>query len=108
MYFSNVIKPNRLTGQVFLQWNHTARGRQSSHLASLAATISEATKTLDRYLKANGLPHPGFEVDSPLSFPSLPEDMKQARAVIMQATKELGDLVTGPREGIRWMAWDVR
>jgi hypothetical protein len=80
----------------------------TSNLIALAATITRETEKLDKYMKEHGNPAPSFDVDAPMDFPKLPADMKIAREEIVRATKELGDLVTGPREGLRWMAWDVR
>jgi hypothetical protein len=79
----------------------------TSSLIALAATITKETEKLDKYLKENGLPIPSFEADAPMDFPKLPAEMKKAREEVVRATKELGDLVTGPREGLRWMAWIV-
>jgi len=79
----------------------------TSSLIQLAATITRETEKLDKFIRESGSPHPGFDVDAPLDFPKLPEEAKKAREEVVRATKELGDLVTGPREGIRWMAWDV-
>ncbi|RDW66666.1 hypothetical protein BP5796_09415 [Coleophoma crateriformis] len=80
--------------------------QQQPSLVELAATIKQETEKLDRYLKENGLAHPGSDVNSPVNFPKLPEEMMKARETVIQATKELGDLFTGPTEGIRWMALD--
>jgi hypothetical protein len=79
----------------------------TSSLIQLAATITRETEKLDRFIKESGAPVPSFDVDAPLDFPKLPDDIKTAREEVVRATKELGDLVTGPRESIRWMAWDV-
>lgn len=81
--------------------------RSRSNLIELAAIIMQETEKLDRYLKENGLPHPGFDVDSPVNFSGLPEEIKRTRETVIAATRELGELVTGPTEGVRWMAWDV-
>ncbi|TAQ85201.1 hypothetical protein B7494_g6477 [Chlorociboria aeruginascens] len=78
----------------------------TSSLIALAATISKETEKLQSYFQENGIAQPGFDVDSPLDLPKLPEDIKKAREEVMRATKELGDLITGPRESLRWMAWD--
>lgn len=79
----------------------------TNSLVQLAATITRETEKLDRYIKESGAPAPSFDIDGPLDFPKLPDEIKTAREEIVRATKELGDLVTGPREGVRWMAWDV-
>jgi hypothetical protein len=78
----------------------------TSSMIELAAIITKETEKLEKYLKESGSPTPGFDVNSPANFPKLPEDMKKAREEIMRATTELGDLVTGPTESVRWMAWD--
>jgi hypothetical protein len=79
----------------------------TSSLIELAQVITRETKKLDRYLKDNGIQAPSFEVDSQANFPKLEGEIKRAREEIVRATRELGDLVTGPTESIRWMAWDV-
>jgi hypothetical protein len=85
--------------------NGTAKPSTTSMVA-LAAIITKETEKLEKYLKGSGSAMPGFDVDSPANFPKLPEEMKRAREEIVRASKELGDLVTGPTESVRWMAWD--
>jgi hypothetical protein len=80
----------------------------TSQLISLAAIITRETEKLDRYLKESGAPSPSFDADGPANFPKLEGEIKRAREEVVRATKELGDLVTGPTEKLRWMAWDVR
>lgn len=80
----------------------------TTSMVELAAIIARETEKLEKYLKESGSALPGFDVDSPANFPKLPEDMKKSREEIMRASRELGDLVTGPTESVRWMAWDVR
>jgi hypothetical protein len=62
---------------------------------------------LNNYLKENGDLELSFEVDAPANLPKMSEDMKRSRDEVVRATRELGDLVSGPTENIRWMAWDV-
>ncbi|KAE9365008.1 S-adenosyl-L-methionine-dependent methyltransferase [Stipitochalara longipes BDJ] len=78
----------------------------TSKLVELAQIISQETKKLDSYIKANGLPEPSFDVDAPPSFPMVSGELKKVREEVMRATKELGELVAGPSESLRWMAWD--
>lgn len=78
-----------------------------SSMVELAAIITKQTEILDRYLKESGSPSPGFDFDSPVNFPKLPDEIKKAREEVVRASKELTDLVTGPTESVRWMAWDV-
>ena len=79
----------------------------TSKLLELAQIISRETEKLDSYLKANGHPEPTFDVDAPSHFPKLSGELKKSREDVMRATKELGELVAGPSESVRWMAWDV-
>jgi hypothetical protein len=82
--------------------------RAKVNMVELAQIITRETEKLDKYLKESGSEQPGFDVDSPANFPKLPAEIKKAREEVMRATKELGDLVTGPTESVRWIAWDVR
>jgi hypothetical protein len=79
----------------------------TSKLIQLAQIISRETEKLDNYIKANGLPEPSFDVDAPSSFPKVSGELNHSREEVMRATKELGELVAGPSESVRWMAWDV-
>ena len=85
----------------------TSSKPSTSNLIALAAIITRETEKLDKYIKESGIPAPSFDVDAPMDFPKLPAEIRKAREEVVRATKELGDLVTGPREGLRWMAWDV-
>lgn len=78
-----------------------------AHIVALAKKISAETEKLEKYMKENGIPDPGFGVDAPGDFPKLPEDMQKSRQEIVYATRELGDLVRGPRESVRWTVWNV-
>lgn len=80
----------------------------TSNLVALAKTITQETEKLEKYIKESGSAAPSFDVDALLDFPKLPEDIKKARENVVKATKELGDLVTGPKESLRWMTWNVR
>jgi hypothetical protein len=79
----------------------------TSKLIQLAQIISRETEKLDNYIKANGLPELSFDVDAPSSFPKVSGELQHSREEVMRATKELGELVAGPSESVRWMAWDV-
>ncbi|KAG9243416.1 S-adenosyl-L-methionine-dependent methyltransferase [Calycina marina] len=82
------------------------RGSSTNNLIALAATIMKETQTLQNFLQESGNEMPGLDVDAPLDFPKLPENVKKSREHIIRATKELGDLIIGPTESVRWMAWD--
>jgi hypothetical protein len=85
----------------------TATGPTTTSLVELAKIITRESEKLEKYLKESGSPMPGFGIDGPANFPSLPAHIKRSREEVVRATKELEDLVTGPTEKLRWMAWDV-
>jgi hypothetical protein len=82
----------------------------SSRLVELTDIISTNTKRIDEYLAAEGLPNLTFDADGPPDFPvpNKNEEIAAARRAVVIATQELHDLMVGPRESIRWMAWSVR
>ncbi|KAI1635562.1 S-adenosyl-L-methionine-dependent methyltransferase [Biscogniauxia mediterranea] len=80
--------------------------KPKSAMAMLAQKISTGTEKVEAYFKEKGLPIPGLDVDSPSDFPQLPDDILRCRREVIQATRELRDIMVGPRETIRWMAWD--
>ncbi len=81
--------------------------QSTSRMIALARKITQATEKLESHMKANNLPLPSFDVDSPADFPSLPEDVQRSRQDIIHATKELSLLAHGPRESVRWGIWEV-
>jgi hypothetical protein len=50
----------------------------TSNLTELANTIKRETETLDHYVKDNNLPEPSFDVDAPLTFTEVPDELKKA------------------------------
>lgn len=86
----------------------SAKDKSKVSMVELAKIIARESEKLEKYLVESGSELPGFDVNSPVNFPILPVDVKRSREEIIRATKELGDLVTGPTESVRWMAWDVR
>ena len=76
-------------------------------MGALSRKIAEETEKLERYMKANSLAMPTFDVDGTDDFPGLPEEIQKSRLEIINATKELRDLVVGPRESVRWGVWKV-
>lgn len=82
--------------------HHQINGKKepdTSSLIQLASKITEETEKLNKYLKAN----PGLEAD----LSRLPDDLQRSRQEVLFATKELGALVRGPRESVRWGVWGV-
>lgn len=78
-----------------------------SRMLVLAETIRVETEKLQTYLKANGIAQPSLSVDGPDDFPLLPDEIQKSRQKIVFATKELTNLVRGPRESVRYDVWSV-
>lgn len=78
-------------------------------LTTLSNEISKNTKILTDYLSSKGLEAASFDVDGLDAFPISPDDGEpfQARLALIAATKELHDVSLGPKEGLRYLAWDV-
>lgn len=85
----------------------TQSSTSTSQMIDLARKITAETEKLEAYMRDNGLPMPGFDVDAPADFPKLPEDIQESRQNVIHATKELRDLTIGPREAVRWGVWEV-
>jgi hypothetical protein len=85
----------------------TTSPTKMSRILELTEIISSNTRTVDDYLTGFGLPALSFDVTGPPDFPgsSSNEEIKLARRAVINATKELHDLMVGPREHVRWMAW---
>jgi hypothetical protein len=66
-------------------------------IAELAATVAQHTQAIDTYLAENNLPYPSFDADGPADL-GLPPDLELSRAIVLQASQELNDLLQGPRE----------
>jgi hypothetical protein len=82
---------------------------QTQRLTELSDIIAAKTKAIDDYFKANNLPALTFDPSGPPDFPvpSTNEEIQRARRAVVNATQELHDLMVGPRESVRWMAWSV-
>ncbi|KID89862.1 O-methyltransferase, family 2 [Metarhizium guizhouense ARSEF 977] len=78
---------------------------ETTRLVTLAKRIAAEAEKLEQYLKENDLPQPGFGSDAPGDFPNLPPEIQKSRQDIVYATRELGTLVRGPRESVRWGVW---
>lgn len=79
-------------------------------LVELGDGISSTARLLTSYLSSKGLDAASFDVDGLAEYPIPPED-KQAvnhRESLIAMTKELHDLALGPKESLRYLAWDVR
>ncbi|RFU75978.1 o-methyltransferase, family 2 [Trichoderma arundinaceum] len=76
-----------------------------SRMLVLAETIRVETGKLQTYLQSNGIAQPGLGVDAPDDFPLLPDEIQQSRQKIVLATRELTNIVRGPRESVRYDVW---
>lgn len=79
----------------------------TSLLVKLSQTIARETEKVDAYLRENSIPAPTFEADGPYDYPALPDEIQKARLAVIKAAADLKDLMVGPKESLRWMAWDV-
>jgi hypothetical protein len=79
----------------------------TSLLVKLSQTIARETEKVDAYFRENSIPTPTFEVDGPSDYPALPDEIQKARITVIKAAADLKDLMVGPKESLRWMAWDV-
>lgn len=76
-------------------------------LTALAKKIAEKAEELENYMTENGLPMPSFDSGPAADLTKLPDDIQKSRQEIVSLAADLRDLVKGPRECLRWMAWDV-
>ncbi|KAK0663249.1 O-methyltransferase gsfB [Lasiodiplodia hormozganensis] len=78
-----------------------------SRLSELTALIQRETAKIEQHLAANGLPALSFDPHAPLDFPvpASNTEIQQARRAVINATQELHDLMVGPSESMRWLAW---
>jgi hypothetical protein len=78
-------------------------------ITALSDEISVKSKIITDYLTSKGLEAASFDVNGLAEFPIPPEDEVpfKARLELVAATKELHDIALGPKEGLRYLAWDV-
>jgi hypothetical protein len=81
----------------------------ADRLTRISRQIGENTQILTEGLHARGLSAPSYEAEGPPDFPLTGSDAKtlKARQQVLSLTKELRDLVLGPREALKLMALDV-
>lgn len=81
----------------------------ATRLTELANVISENTKIITEYLESKNVSAPTFDVDGLTELPISPADKDAwaARSKVVAATKELQALTVGPKETLRYLAWDV-
>lgn len=78
-------------------------------LTRLSKAIEDNTEILTERLRSRGLEAPSFQPSGLADFPLADADAEalRARDEIVALTQELHDLVLGPREALKNMAWDV-
>lgn len=79
----------------------------TSLLVKLSQIIARETEKIDAYFRENSIPAPTFEADGLSDYPTLPDEVQKARLAVIKAAADLKDLMVGPKESLRWMAWDV-
>jgi hypothetical protein len=82
-------------------------GDNTSLLVKLSQIIARETEKVDTYFRENSIPSPSFEADGLSEHPALPDEIQKARLAVIKAAADLKDLMVGPKESLRWMAWDV-
>lgn len=78
-------------------------------LGRLSRSIEDNTRILTDRLRSQGIEAPSFDLDGLADFPLKDADTEalRARDEVVALTQELHDLVLGPREGLKNLAWDV-
>jgi hypothetical protein len=78
-------------------------------MTNLSNDIAKNTKIITEYLSSKGLEAASFDVNGLDEFPIPPTDEApfKARLELIATTKELHDIALGPKEGLRYLAWDV-
>lgn len=76
-------------------------------LTTLSRDIEEKTRFLTDALRSKGLEAPSYQANGLSDFPLTEAEAVKARQELVALTKELHDLVLGPRESLKNMAWEV-
>lgn len=79
-------------------------------MGQLSALVSEKTQILTDFLSTKEGPNASsLSSDELAGLPISPDDSKtfKARTELIQATRELHDIVLGPQESLRALAWGV-
>lgn len=67
--------------------------KTTPRIVELAAVISKSVAELQTVLESKGVPSPSFDEDAPTR---LPDECNQAQDAVLDATKELYDLLLEP------------
>ena len=78
-------------------------------LTQIAESILANTKTIENFFASSNLPELSFSARGPKDFPVGVEhtEIHNARDALIDATKELRDLLIGPTDMLRWMSVNV-
>lgn len=78
-------------------------------LIKLAKSILENSKIIEDFFSSNNLPPLSFDVNGPKTFPVRIEhaEIYDTRNAVIDATKELRDLVIKPKDTLDWMLVNV-
>jgi hypothetical protein len=78
-------------------------------MTELSNDIAKNTKIITDYLSSKGLEAASFDINGLDEFPISPTDdiPFKARLDLIAATKQLHDISLGPKEHLRYLAWDV-
>jgi hypothetical protein len=78
-------------------------------LIKLAQSILENSKIIEEFFSSNNLLPLSFNVNGPKTFPVGIEhtEIHNAHYAVIDATKELRDLVIGPKDTLNWMLVNV-
>lgn len=63
----------------------------------LASIIIKNTDLIDQFLISHDMPFPSFDVDAPEKL-SLPEELEAIRAIVLNASTEIHELLLSPKE----------
>lgn len=79
------------------------------HLTALSEAIQAKTTLLANSLNAKHIDAPSFELNGSASFPLDKLDIqdKTTRDELIALTKELHDLLVGPKDTLKNLAWNV-
>ncbi|KAL2802260.1 O-methyltransferase-domain-containing protein [Aspergillus granulosus] len=78
---------------------------QPGPLTQLARSILKYAEELDTFLSDHNLPLPSFTIDAPQTFPAdltTHPEIHNTRHKLIDATKDLHDLIIGPRDTLKW------
>jgi len=81
----------------------------SASLTQLAKGILANAQIIEGFLSSNNLPQPSFGANGPKDFPvgAGYTEIHAARHALIDATKELRDLVIYPTDTLKWMIMNV-